>query len=614
MKTTIKIIAYILSVLMLVTSLPISVFAQTTQDKLPRSTPEGEPVENIDEKPTDSAISLPSDNLTPVYDNLGRTMNHTVNMTQSTASLFYSKQRYTYETGPYTYISGQISKVESWIGKDESSAAKTTLNYTYDQNGNITKITDGSGVIQYQYEYDDLGQLVREDNRPLGYSYTYSYDNAGNILSKKTYAFTTGTLGSATSTRTYTYGDSTWGDLLTNYWGDEIAYDNIGNPILIGTYDSDYDIWYSGYELKWDGRQLVSYRNFMEDGGMYYSNPITFQYNANGIRTSKTVDGVEHKYYLNGSQILAETWTQNGVEHLLIFVYDENGSPIGLKYRTSSYAENTFDLFFFEKNLQGDIVAIYNTSGTKIGSYTYDAWGLCTTTVASGTSSLEGSIVRTYNPFRYRGYYYDVESSLYYLQSRYYNPHWGRFINADGYISTGTGMLGYNMFAYCNNNPILRLDPDGFCAKAWKVGYQGPCPGQGQPGCMDNWEQFNMESTVHLYDGTTETPVEGKLNVAFYPSENDSNSNPQFIVYDSWKIKNKQEQQAILEYIMSSDYYSQDMYCRTLESLLVEWDAHNDVYFWTKHSRVKDTNFDRNDEGTSYWGFWWRAIREGLNI
>ena len=66
-----------------------------------------------------------------------------------------------------------------------------------------------------------------------------------------------------------------------------------------------------------------------------------------------------------------------------------------------------------------------------------------------------------FNPFRYRGYYYDTDTGLYYLQSRYYNPQWGRFLNADGYVSTGTGMIGFNMYAYCNNNPVMGYDPNG---------------------------------------------------------------------------------------------------------------------------------------------------------
>ena len=78
-----------------------------------------------------------------------------------------------------------------------------------------------------------------------------------------------------------------------------------------------------------------------------------------------------------------------------------------------------------------------------------------------GITAAERNIVWTYNPFRYRGYYYDTETGLYYLQSRYYNPQWGRFLNADGYVSTGQGLLGYNMYAYCNKNPIMYTDPAG---------------------------------------------------------------------------------------------------------------------------------------------------------
>ena len=106
----------------------------------------------------------------------------------------------------------------------------------------------------------------------------------------------------------------------------------------------------------------------------------------------------------------------------------------------------------------GDIIAIYTETGKKIGSYTYDAWGNILRSVQISTG---GRAANQVNPFRYRGYYYDTETGLYYLQSRYYNPQWGRFLNADGYVSTGTGLLGYNMYAYCNNNPVNRIDPTG---------------------------------------------------------------------------------------------------------------------------------------------------------
>ena len=90
-----------------------------------------------------------------------------------------------------------------------------------------------------------------------------------------------------------------------------------------------------------------------------------------------------------------------------------------------------FDCFFFEKNLQGDIIGVYNSTGKRIGTYTYDAWGNFNYSLASGNTALETRIVFRLNPFRYRGYYYDVETGYYYLQSRYYNPEWGRFLNAD---------------------------------------------------------------------------------------------------------------------------------------------------------------------------------------
>jgi YD repeat-containing protein len=126
--------------------------------------------------------------------------------------------------------------------------SSTTYGYTYDEMGNITQITKG-GVVQQRYEYDDLGQLVREDDRASGNTYVYSYDNAGNLLAKKRYDFTTGTLGTLRFTYSYGYDDSAWGDLLTSYHLESIEYDAIGNPIRIGIYNAEEDFWQSGYEL-----------------------------------------------------------------------------------------------------------------------------------------------------------------------------------------------------------------------------------------------------------------------------------------------------------------------------------------------------------------------------
>ena len=137
------------------------------------------------------------------------------------------------------------------------------------------------------------------------------------------------------------------------------------------------------------------------------------------------------------------------------YYYDESGNVFGFKRGNSEY--------YYIRNGQGDIIGILDSSGTQIVSYVYDSWGkLVSVTDASGNDkSGDASFIGNLNPFRYRGYYYDTETGLYYLNSRYYDPEVGRWINADGYVSTGQDMTGYNMFAYCGNNPVNRKDPTG---------------------------------------------------------------------------------------------------------------------------------------------------------
>ncbi len=127
------------------------------------------------------------------------------------------------------------------------------------------------------------------------------------------------------------------------------------------------------------------------------------------------------------------------------------------KSTDARYAQSEWDVYWFEKNVFGDIAAIYNSLGVKIVRYSYDAWGEITEHVTAG---YETSTALT-NSFKYRGYYFDNDLGLYYLNARYYDQNTFRFINADGYVSTGQGLLGNNMFAYCNNNPIMYVDRSG---------------------------------------------------------------------------------------------------------------------------------------------------------
>ena len=149
-------------------------------------------------------------------------------------------------------------------------------------------------------------------------------------------------------------------------------------------------------------------------------------------------------------QMVIETTVNDGepVTEALSFSYDASGMPMAVIYNGTAY--------FYTVNLQGDVVGIMNMSGELMVGYTYDAWG----NVLSVTGPM-ASTMGYWNQYRYRGYVYDQETDLYYLQSRYYDPEVGRFINADAFASTGQGVLGNNMFAYCGNNPANRVDLTG---------------------------------------------------------------------------------------------------------------------------------------------------------
>ena len=167
------------------------------------------------------------------------------------------------------------------------------------------------------------------------------------------------------------------------------------------------------------GRQLVTAE---KDG-----TTLSYTYDSEGIRTSKTVGTNTTKYLLNGTQILAQT--TNGTT--LSFFYDQQGNRVGM-------ADGSNNFYYYLYNIQGDVVALADASTGKLAAtYTYDAWGKCTVTNASGYT------IGTQNPFRYRGYYYDTETGLYYLNSRYYDPEVGRFINADATAKRGRSRLQY---------------------------------------------------------------------------------------------------------------------------------------------------------------------------
>ena len=187
-------------------------------------------------------------------------------------------------------------------------------------------------------------------------------------------------------------------------------------------------------------------------------------------------------------------------------------------------------MIYVVTNSQGDVIALYDRNGNAVVEYQYDAWG----NIISTTNTTEGSSLdwNEVNPFRYRGYYYDSETSLYYLQSRYYDAETGRFINQDSYVSTGTGLLGFNMFAYCDNNPVNGWDPTGtlFEKGAGGAGYGGfYYPSYGAGGRVSYNDVRNLAGVLVGVSVATSTAVavEGLRQEVIYINKTRSRSEAQ---------------------------------------------------------------------------------------
>ena len=333
----------------------------------------------------------------------------------------------------YEYASGKaensttnlISKFSQSYGGD----SVLSYDYSYDNNGNITEIKQNGKLIN-KYTYDSLNELKEEYDYVNKFYINYSYDGAGNLQNKyeqvldPNYGYPTGTQHG----NTYEYTDTSWKDKLTKINGDNITYDANGNPLS----------YRDGMSFEWENGRILKKINTSDKS-------VQMSYDSNGMRTQKSVDGVKTNYYYDSNKNLIALVKGNDT---LLFYYDSDGSATSFSYNGTMY--------FYVKNLQGDVIRIIDLAGTEVASYVYDAWGNIKDTKGDPT-------VRELNPIRYRGYVYDTETSLYYLQSRYYNPFTGRFLNADIYCDTGTDTtLSTNMFAYCENNPINKSDQTGF--------------------------------------------------------------------------------------------------------------------------------------------------------
>ena len=225
---------------------------------------------------------------------------------------------------------------------------------------------------------------------------------------------------------------------MTSYNGQSITYDEIGNPLT----------YRDGMTMTWTGRQLTT---LTQNGKQN-----TYKYDVDGLRLEKTAGGVTTQYqYVNG-QLLGEK-RSNGV--ILRYTYDALGALSGIQYKN---AAGTVTNYIVRCTLSGDADQIYDTKGNLLARYIYDTWGSTLSVIdANGKAITDANHIANINPIRYRGYYYDAETGLYYLQSRYYDTTTRRFLNADEILGANSDINALNLYAYCGNNPVVREDANG---------------------------------------------------------------------------------------------------------------------------------------------------------
>jgi RHS repeat-associated protein len=240
----------------------------------------------------------------------------------------------------------------------------------------------------------------------------------------------------------------------------QYTYDNQGNPTAITNFIYDGTTYHHAL-LSWSGRELTNIFVMSSSGYPIYQ--IAYTYNDQGYRIEKefsTFNGSGFtinqtiKYELIDDKVIFET---DGIFGIM-YTYDYDGTLISFNYDSDIHDAYVGSEYFYIRNQMGDITHISNSSGVVVVHYLYDAYGnILDIDYASGYAAIAEA-----NPYRYRGYRYDSEIGMYYLNSRYYNPEVGRFINSDGLLGQQGNILSTNMYAYCANNPVMLIDESGF--------------------------------------------------------------------------------------------------------------------------------------------------------